>query len=273
MSRAEAIETGGLERSEAGAEESLLERFAQQRDEAAFAGLVQRHGPQVLGLCRRILQHQQDAEDAFQATFLVLARKAGTISKRECVGSWLYSVAFRIAQRARAKRARLPVSEPNPPEIPVADPTPDLLWRDLRPILDEEVNRLSPKYREPFHLCYFEGKTNEEAAEEIGCPLGTILSRLSRARDQLRARLKRRGITLSACLLVSFLADQERASAMAAELAQSTVKAALLYSGAKPFAATAIPSSALTLADGLLKTIRRARVRKAAIGLLATTAG
>ena len=256
--------------TETSAEGSLVERFAQQRDEAAFAALVERYGPQVLGLCRRVLQNQQDAEDAFQATFLVLARKADTIHRCECVGSWLYSVAYRIARQARAKRARLPVPEPNPPEIAVADATPDLLWRDLRPILDEEVARLSPKYREPFYLCYFEGKTNEEAATELGCPLGTVLSRLSRAREHLRARLKRRGITLSAALLISFLAGRELSAAVPPGLAQDTVRKALLDTGGKAFAASAIPESVVMLADGFLANLRRARLRRAASGLLAT---
>src|SRR5262249_33662140 len=110
-------------------------------------------------------------------------RKADTISKRDSVGSWLYSVAFRIARQAKAKMARLPVYESSPPEVAVADELPGSMWRDLRPVLDEEVNRLPPKYRRPFLLCYFEGRTNEQAAQELGWPLGTVSCRLSRARD------------------------------------------------------------------------------------------
>src|SRR5262249_32295846 len=163
MHRADFTVASAVDSPEPNLAESLLERFVEQRDQGAFAALVERHGPQIFGLCRRVLQHQQDAEDAFQATFLVLARKAGSLSKRESVGSWLYAVAYRIARQAKARRARLPVNESTPLDVSVVDGVPQLLWRDLRPILDEEVSRLPPKYREPFLLCYFEEKTNEEA--------------------------------------------------------------------------------------------------------------
>src|SRR5262249_23608268 len=150
MHRAETDVTGPVAVAELGTEASLLKRFAEQRDEAAFSALVERYGPLVFGVCQRVLQHRQDAEDAFQATFLVLARKAGSIGKRECVGSWLYSVAYRIARQAKAKRARLPVNDINPPEIPAASNDSDIIWSDLRPFLDAEVSLLPARYREPF---------------------------------------------------------------------------------------------------------------------------
>src|SRR5262249_30747917 len=152
---------------------------------------------------------------AFQATFLVFARKAGSIGKREAVGSWLYKVAYRVALRLRAKTARWPAPPPCPApaqqfanaldELPAAKAADDVLWHDLRPVLDEEIDRLPEKFRVPFVLCYLEGHTNEEAAEQLGCPKGTILSRLARGRERLRSRLVRRGVTLSIAGLAAAL--------------------------------------------------------------------
>jgi RNA polymerase sigma factor (sigma-70 family) len=170
----------------------LLVRFVATRDEAAFEVLVWRHGALVYGLCRRLLRHDQDAEDAFQATFLALARKAASVRNGEALASWLYKVAYRIAMAARAA----PTGKCEPLQSDVAAVTSDETdWRDLRPVLDEEVNRLPAKYRAPFILCYLEGRTNEDAARQLGCPKGTVLSRLARARQRLRARLTRRGVS------------------------------------------------------------------------------
>jgi RNA polymerase sigma factor (sigma-70 family) len=172
----------------------LLDRFVERRDEVAFELLVWRHGPMVLGVCRRILQNPHDAEDAFQASFFTLARKADSIARRDSVGAWLYRVAYRIALRARARRARLAQREQPLGDLPVAEvgcePADLLAWRELRPVLDAEISRLPEKYRAAFVLCYLEGKTNEQAAEQLGCPKGTVLSRLSRARERLRKRLR-----------------------------------------------------------------------------------
>src|SRR5262245_19095542 len=142
----------------------------------------------MLGVCRRVLDHAQDAEDAFQATFLTLALKAGSIDKSASLGSWLFKVAYRAALRARRRRAarggrEVPLAEglalceagPGPPEV--------LAWREVRPLLDAEVCRLQEKYQAAFVLCCLEGKTNEQAAELLGCPKGTVLSLLARARE------------------------------------------------------------------------------------------
>src|SRR6516162_4249483 len=126
------------------ADEVLLERFTSRREEAAFAALVRRYGPLVLSVCRRVLQHEQDAEDAFQAVFCVLARRAGSIHRRAAVGAWLHAVAYRIARKARAARGRRPMSEPSFPDLPAAEESPVWVWRELRPVLDEEVHRLPP---------------------------------------------------------------------------------------------------------------------------------
>src|SRR5262249_19762762 len=158
-------------------------------DQAAFAELVGRHGRLVHNLCLRILRDVHDAEDAFQATFLVLAKKAGVIRKRDSVSSWLYGVAYRIAVRAKAQGRS--VSELASEGIDMAQPDPsnDAAWRELCPLLDGELERLPEKYKAPLLLCYFEGKSNDEAARLLHWPAGTVKGRLARARELLRRRL------------------------------------------------------------------------------------
>src|SRR6516162_4079840 len=159
----------------------LLERFATRRDEEAFAQLVRRHGPLVLGVCRQVLRQEQDAEDAFQATFLVLSRKAGSIRSAEALPNWLYGVASRLARRMRGAVARRQAREVALVEPPTSEPGPGGELGDLGPVLHEEIGRLPDKYRLPFVLCYLDGKTNEQAARQLGCPAGTVFSRLARA--------------------------------------------------------------------------------------------
>jgi RNA polymerase sigma-70 factor (ECF subfamily) len=183
----------------------LLERFAHSRDEAAFSDLVQRHGPLVLGVCRRLLGHEQDAEDAFQATFLVLARKAAILGRRGSVAGYLYTVAYRLARRARAMAARRRFHERQVALMsPAADAAPEA-WSDLRPVLDEELSRLPEKYRLPLLLCDLEEKTYAQAARELGWPVGSMSKRLVRGRDLLRRRLARRGVTLAGGALAAIL--------------------------------------------------------------------
>jgi RNA polymerase sigma factor (sigma-70 family) len=192
----------------------LLSRFAAHQEEAAFEGLLRRHGPMVWGVCRRLLRDTPDAEDAFQATFLVLVRKAGSIRRPALLGNWLYGVAYRTALKARAEAGKRREPGKEVGDIPARDAALDAVWADLRPVLDEEVRRLPPKYLAPFVLCYLEGKTNEEAARLLGCPKGTIVSRLARARERLRARLTRRGLTLSAAALALLLTEKVAAAAV-----------------------------------------------------------
>jgi RNA polymerase sigma factor (sigma-70 family) len=218
----------------------LLGRVIAGRDEAAFEVLVRRHGPKVLGICRRVLRHEHDAEDAFQATFLMLVREAAAIGRREAVGSWLYRVAFRTALRARVLAGRRAAQAGALPDVPAPEETPDAVWADLRPLLDEEISRLPAKYRGPFVLCYVDGKTNEEAARELGWPKGTVLSRLASARDRLRARLTRRGLALSGGFLVAGLVPGAAAATPPA-LVDSTLKAA---------AGAAVPAPVAALVKG-----------------------
>src|SRR5262245_43794279 len=182
---------------------ALLARFLAARDERAFAALVERHGPLVLHVCRRVLGNVHDAEDAFQATFLVLARKAETVHPREALAAWLHGVARRVALKARtarARRARLA----RPLEAPAADPRPDplaaLSARELLLIVDEELQRLPPVNRLPLILCCLEGHSLEETARQLGWTTGSVKGRLERGRQRLHERLLRRGLTLSAAL-------------------------------------------------------------------------
>lgn len=199
----------------------LLKRFIKSRDEAAFAMLVNRHGPAVIGVCRRVLNNNHDAEEAFQATFLVLSRRAGSIRKTASVGCWLYGVAFRVANKLKARLARTPRTG-NLPDVP-GESTDDVSWREVRRVLDEEVNRLPERLRLPVLLCYFEGRTRDEAAEVLGWKLTTLRGRLEDGRLRLRARLARRGIELSAAFLAISAATD--GAAVDAKLLESTLRA------------------------------------------------
>jgi membrane fusion protein, heavy metal efflux system len=248
----------------------LLERFLTQGDEVAFATLVKRHGPLVLAVCRRVLHHTQDAEDAFQATFLVLVRKAGSISRRDSVGSWLYGVATRIALKARTQIARKRAQETAFRDLAAPQPPRELAGNDFGPALDEEVNRLPEKYRIPLVLCYLEGKTTAEAARQIGCPRGTVLSRLARARERLRLRLAHRGFALPATLSAIGLAPSAASTVVPAALAGSTVKAALaLAAGAVVDGMVSV--KAIALAKGTMQAMFMTKLRIAAVVLLAAS--
>jgi RNA polymerase sigma factor (sigma-70 family) len=189
----------------------LIERFLSANDGAAFELLVRRHGGMVLSVCKRVLHDAHAAEDAFQATFLTLVRKAGAIGNREAVSSWLYKVAYRVALRLKDRTAQRRSREKPLDELVLEvcyKPNDELAWRELRAVLDAEVSRLPEKYRTVFVLCYLEGKTNEQAAELLGCPKGTVLSRLARARERLRARMAWRGQAFAACPFASLLTRQ-----------------------------------------------------------------
>jgi RNA polymerase sigma factor (sigma-70 family) len=236
------------DRAAAPSDRLLLERFVALSDQAAFAALVARHGPMVLGVCQRILRHRQDAEDAFQATFLVLARRARAVSRPDLLGHWLYGVACRTALKARG-RPGVRKHEELVTDMPDAKPA-ERLEPDILAALDEEVNRLSEKYRLPLVLCYLEGKSTQDASQALGCPRGTILSRLARGRDRLRQRLTRRGIVLTGTALAAVLSRASVAdSAMPAFPAEATV------TGIASHAAAA--SQARLLADEVLRSMRQ----------------
>jgi RND family efflux transporter MFP subunit len=244
----------------------LLERYVRYRDEAAFELLLWRHGGLVLGVCRRLLRREQDAEDAFQATFLTFVRKAPSIVRRGAVAGWLYKVAYRVALEARARADKQARRERPGGECRAIQEPPDPVWRELRPLLDEEMNRLPQRLRLPLVLCYLEGKTNEEAAREIGCPPGTIYSRLARGRDLLRSRLARRGLTLSAAALIAALAA-DAAAAPPALLIASTLRAALRFATGRT-AADCVSARAASLTEGVLRAMFLSKVKLAVLVLL-----
>jgi RNA polymerase sigma factor (sigma-70 family) len=244
----------------------LLEAFVLDRDEASFEVLVWRHATMVLSLCQRVLRDSHEAEDAFQAAFLVLARKAGSIGKRESVASWLWKVAYRIALRMRARRAKGRDPATALDDLPARESGDDVLWRDLRPVLDEEIACLPEKYRAPFVLCHLEGHTNEEAAEQLGCPRGTVLSRLSRGRERLRARLERRGIALSMGWLAVIWS--QHTSAAPAALASTTIEAAIPFAAGKA-AAGLVSASVAALTEGVLHTMFLTKLKIVTAALVA----
>jgi RNA polymerase sigma factor (sigma-70 family) len=238
----------------------LLERFVRSRDEAAFELLVRRHGNMVFRVCQRILCDAHAAEDAFQATFLALARRAGSIAKGASLGGWIYKVAYRVALAARARAARHPRHAPLA-EVPAlgADPVAAAQWREIRLVIDDEVNRLIQKYRLPFILCYFEGKSNAEAARELGCPIGTIESRLTRARERLRARLAQRGLALSG--LGAALLTPEAPAAMSPPLIASTVRSACWFAVNPAAPANLVSGEVVQLTRGVLRAMLLTKVK------------
>jgi RNA polymerase sigma factor (sigma-70 family) len=245
---------------------ALLERFVQKRDEAAFEALLQRHAPLVLGVCRRVLRDEQDAEDAFQATFLVLVRKAASLDRQGSLAPWLYTVAYHAALRTREQAARRRREERQVLPMTAVVPDDDILWRDLRPVLDEELARLGEKYRAPIVLCYLQGKTHDQAARELGWPIGTVAGRLSRARNVLRRRLVRRGIALSVGALTAGLASNASAAVPPA-LAGGTVKAAVLLATGQRVVG-AFSAQVVALSEAVLRSLATGRVKVLLVGLL-----
>jgi RNA polymerase sigma factor (sigma-70 family) len=205
----------------------LLGRFVDHWDHGAFRDLVGRHGPMVLGVCRRILRSEHAAEDAFQATFLLLVRKAGSVRKRESVGPWLFGVAQRVAIEARRGAARRPTVVPLAPDASASSTgDPDAVERDeLQAAVHEELGRLPEKFRDPLVLCYLEGLPQEVVACRLGWPIGTVRGRIARGRDLLGARLIRRGLKPAAVLLALSLLPK-RAGAAPVALVDATVRAA-----------------------------------------------
>ena len=209
----------------------------------------------VWGVCRRILHNHHDAEDAFQATFLVLVRKAASVKPREMVGNWLYGVARQTALKASATRAKRQTRERQVTDMPETAATEPILLRDLQPVLDQELSRLPDKYRSVVVLCDLEGKTRKEAAGQLRCPEGTVAGRLARARVMLAKRLTRRGVALSGGALAAVLAQQAASAAMPTSAAVSTIKAASLFAAGKAAATGAISVKVAALTEGVMKAM------------------
>jgi RNA polymerase sigma factor (sigma-70 family) len=245
----------------------LLERFTEGREEAAFEVLVRRHGPLVLGLCRRLLHNHHDAEDAFQATFWVLARKAGSIARHTSLAGWLYQVAYHTALRARARTANRQRWERRAGTSVVGDPLAEVTGRELVGVLHEALQRLPERLRTPLVLCYLEGRTRDEAARQLGWSLGTFKRRLEQGKELLRARLARRGLALPAVFLAAGLIPHT-ASALPPLWATVSARAAARAALGTP-AGGCLAESAASLADGTFSKLSGLSVKTVAVGLLA----
>lgn len=238
----------------------LLERFTTRRDEAAFAALVRRHGPMVLNVCRSVLRHEHDAEDAFQATFLILARRAASLRQPAAVAGWLHEVAHRVAVKARGDAARRRAREQKATAVPPPDPTLDMTLRDLQRVLHEELRRLPEKYRLPLVLCYLEGRSQEQAAGQLGWSKGTLRGRVDRGKKQLRRRLVARGVMPSALLGAAVLAPRAAAEALIDSVVRSAVGGA---------AASGLPPRILALARGVTRAMFLTKAKITVVGLVA----
>jgi RNA polymerase sigma factor (sigma-70 family) len=257
----------------------LLECFVSCQEAAALEALVRRHGPMVWGVCQRTLRNHHDAEDAFQATFLVLVRKAASIYPRAKVGNWLYGVAHQTALKARATRAKRRVRERPVTQMPEPAVTEKDLWSDLQPLLDQEVSRLPENYRTVIVLCELEGKTGREAARQLGIPEGTVASRLARARTMLAKRLARHGLAVSGGMLAAVLSQKAASACVPTSVLSSTIKAVTLVAAGQAAAAGLVSAKVAVLTEGVVKAMFLSKLKLTAtlllvVGVIATgTAG
>jgi RNA polymerase sigma factor (sigma-70 family) len=246
----------------------LLERFLADRDETAVEVLVRRHGPLVFGVCRRVLHDAHAAEDAFQATFLVLMRKAPSLDRGKPLGSWLYTVAYRLALRARANELRRQRCEEQ--AVRTRPPTDGRTTSpsDLVVALEEELHRLPERHRAPLMLCYLDGKTNDQAAAILGCPRGSMAARLALAREQLRECLARRGFVAPAAGIAAALATASAQASVPLPLLANTVRAALWFARGEAGAAGFVSARAVALARGTCRAMFLNKLKIAAALLL-----
>jgi RNA polymerase sigma factor (sigma-70 family) len=246
----------------------LLSRYIDGGDEDAFAALLKRHAPMVWGVCRRLLPNHQDAEDAFQATFLVLVRKAATVVPREMVANWLYGVAYMTAHRAKVATARRHRREK--PFVEMSEPALDKsdVWADLRLLLDQELSRLPAKYRAVVIFCDLEGKTRQQVAGQLGLPEGTVASRLARARSMLAKRLAGYGFALSGGVLAGVLGEKAALAGVPDSSVASTIKAASLFAAGRAATTEEISVKVAALAEGILKTMLLSKLKVATAVLL-----
>jgi RNA polymerase sigma factor (sigma-70 family) len=253
----------------------LLSRYVLHKDATAFDLLLRRHGPMVLGVCRRLLRDEYDTEDAFQATFLILIRKANKIRNPAKLGNWLYGVAFHTAVRARAARVLRRVKEA---QVLPCEPSAEPPWSQLLPLLDQELERLPQKYRLVVVLCDLQGRTRKEVARELGCPEGTVASRLARARGMLARRLARFGVAVGSGALASLLSGYTDAGSLPPAWMTPILRVSCQGSVRTAASAGLIAPGAITLAEGvmsnmLLKTLAHACVVLFLTGLAVTSMG
>ena len=248
----------------------LLEWFQETNDEAPFTILLQRHGPMVLAACRRVLGNAHAAEDAFQATFTVLVRRAKSLRWRGPLGGWLYTVAQRIAVKAKNQAALRQDTERRWAQMAPTESVDEATWQELRSVLDEEIGRLPEKYRTPLVLCYLQGRTHEQAAKELGCPKRSLTNRVCRARELLHESLVKRGITLTAAALGTVLMEKTAQAQLGALLSLHTVKAAVSIAAGKTVAQGLLSAKAIALAEEAMATMLWAKTK---VVLLVLTLG
>ncbi len=247
----------------------LLERFAVHQEEATFEALVWRHGAMVWGVCRRVLRDHHDAEDAFQSTFLVLARKGHSIAQPELVANWLYGVAYQTAVKARSTRAKRRMRECQTTDQPEPEAVSSDVRNDLTELLDRELSRLPEKYRIPVVLCELQGKTHREAAEQLGWPIGTVSGRLSRAKAMLAKRLSRQGVSISPGSLAMQVARDAASASIPANLIASTAQAASLVVAGQAVTTGGVSAKVSALTKAVLKAMSIGKVQRVTLVLLA----
>jgi RNA polymerase sigma factor (sigma-70 family) len=256
----------------------LLDAFLKAKDEAAFEALVKRHGPMVLGVCRRLLRNTHDAENAFQATFVVLLRKAHAIRNRDLLGNWLYGVACRTAMKARANAARRKAKERQVNDMRSASWSAEQTSEELLALLDVELHRLPDKLRAPLVLCDLQGMARKQAARKLGWPIGSLNWRLARARSILAKKLKQHGVTLGTGTLAACLARHAAAASVPAPLLDLTVKTAVIMSIGNNAAAGVVSAKVASLAEGVVRMMFLTKLKIAAglvllVGVLGTCVG
>ncbi len=246
----------------------LLERFVGARDEGAFTVLIERHGPMVLGVCRRALPNFHDAEDSCQATFLVLARKAASVRKKTSLTTWLHGVACRVAANMKREYARRKNRERRVDALVPRAPAAEVTWREVQTILDEELQRLPERYRAPLILCYLHCMTRDEAAKHLGLSPTTFYGRLARARDLLHKCLTKRGLTLAAVMSAAALGESVAQAALAPTFVVSSTKAAMLLAAGQPLTESVVATNVLALTQEVLKTMFLTKLKLGAAALL-----
>jgi RNA polymerase sigma factor (sigma-70 family) len=255
-------------RHDARTDGQLLASFIDNKDEAAFEALVHRHAPMVFGVCRRVVRNHHDAEDAFQATFLVLACKALSVRPRERVANWLHGVALRTALKAKTNTAKRRRREKEVTAMPEPEAVPQSPWRDLQPLLDQELNGLPENYRLPILLCDLGGKTIKEATQQLGWPQGTLATRLARGRKLLAKRLTNRGIVLSAGSLAAVVSPKIARASVPTTLMNSTIQAAAMIAAGQATVAGVVPAKVALLTEGVLRAMLLSKLKTATMGLL-----
>jgi RNA polymerase sigma factor (sigma-70 family) len=247
----------------------LLGRFLDHRDQAALTDLVRRHGPMVWGVCRRILPNHHDAEDAFQATFLVFVRKAGSVRQRPLVGNYLYGVARQTALKARAQLGKRRTRERQVAVMPEHEaPRQDDVWHDLQPMLDQELSRLPAMYRVAIVLCDLEGRTRKEAARHLGVPEGTLAGRLTRGRALLARRLARHGLAVTGGVLAAILPRNAASACVPTSVMTTTIEAVALVAAGGAATTPILSDTVACLTEGVLRAMFRKKVKASMAVLL-----